>query len=79
MRLDVGVLAHEGAVDESLILKEVVEGAEHVRLVVVPPQRVVLPVMTTVTVVAAANRRTSGWVTPGLTPGLGRRRGGRGC
>ena len=39
---DGGVLAHEGAVDQRLILKEGVERAEDVALVVVPPQRVVL-------------------------------------
>ena len=78
MRLDVGVLAHEGAVDESLVLKEVVEGAEHVGLVVVPPQRVMLPVMTTVSVAAdlKAGRATAAAGRP-MAPGLGWRRGGR--
>ena len=78
MRLDVGVLAHEGAVDEGLVLKEVVEGAEHVRLVVVPPQRVVLPVVTAVAVAAdrRAGRATAVHGRP-VAPGLRWRRGGR--
>ena len=42
MRLDVGVLADEGAVDKRLILQQRVEGAQHVRLVVVPAQGIVL-------------------------------------
>ena len=42
VRLDVRVLADEGAVDEGLVLQQVVEGGEHVRLVVVPAQGVVL-------------------------------------
>ena len=44
MRLDVGVLADECAVDERLALQQVVESGQDVRLVVVPPQRVVLRV-----------------------------------
>jgi hypothetical protein len=42
VRPDGGVLAHEGAVDQRLVLQEGVEGTEHVALVVVPPEGVVL-------------------------------------
>ena len=75
VRLDVGVLADEGAVDERLVLEKVVKSAEHVRLVVVPPQRVVLAVVTVAT--AAGRGRAPASSRGPMATGLGLRRGGR--